>query len=74
MGSFKLGKSHGGLGIVIGLHILLNISLVGCRGKLTVLAFFLGLAGRCFFKLNPRLRILNTCLNNLRLLTGTSLG
>ena len=52
MGNLKLGRPHRGLGVVIGMHILLNISLVGCRGKLTVLMFSLGLIGRHFFKLN----------------------
>ena len=74
MGNFRLGRSHRGRGVILSMHILLNISSVDCRSKLTVLAFLLGLAGRCFFKLNPRLIILSICLGNLRLLTGISLG
>ena len=64
----------GALVIVICIHMLLNISLVGCKSKLTVLVFFLELAGRHFLKLNSRLKMLNICFNNLRLLTGTSLS
>ena len=40
MGNFRLGRSGRGLGVVIGMYMLLNISLVGCMGKLTFLAFF----------------------------------
>ena len=74
MGKIRLGRSHRGLKVVIGMHMLLNKSLVGCRGKLTVLAFLLELAGKRLFKLNPRLRTLNTCFSNLKLLTSISLG
>ena len=52
------------------MHMLLSISLVHCKGKFTVLTFFLGLAGRYFFKHNPRFRILNKHLGKLRLLIG----
>ena len=74
MGNFRLGRAHRGLGVIIGMHMLLNMSLISCRGKLTVLAFLLGLARRYFFKLNLRLRILKTYFSNLMLLTSTSLG
>ena len=74
MGNFRLSRSHRGLGVVLGMHILPNISLVSCGYTLTVLAFLLGLAGKHFFKPCPRLRPLKTCLGNLRLLIGTSLG
>ena len=74
MGNFRLGGSHRGASVSICMHMLLNTSLIGYRDKLTVLAFLLELAGRHFFKPNPRLRILNTCLGNLRLLIYTSLG
>ena len=74
MGSFRLHRFHGGLGVAISMNILLNISLVACMGKLTILTFLLRLVGRHFLKLNPRLRTLNTCRSNLRLLTGTSLN
>ena len=74
MGNSRLGRFHKGLGVAIGIHMLLNIGLLGCRGELTVLDFLMGLAGGHFFKLNPRLRKLNICLSNLRFLTGTSLG
>ena len=65
MGSFSLGRSHSWLDVFIGMHILLNISLVGCSGKLTVLAFVLQLDERYSHKLSYRFRILNTCLSNL---------
>ena len=74
MGKLQLGRSHRGLGVVIGMHMLLNISLVSYRGKLTVLDFWLGLAAKHFTKLNPRIRILNTYLGSLILLTGISLA
>ena len=74
MGNLRLGRYHRGLGVVIVMHKLLNIRLVGYRGKLTVLNLFLGLAGSHFFKPNPRIGIVNTCLGNLRLLIGISLG
>ena len=74
MDNFRLGRSHIGLGVFIGMHMLLYISLVGCKGKLTLLTFLLGLAGRRVFKLNTRLRTLNTSLSNLSLLTGISSG
>ena len=74
MGNFRLSRPHRGLGDLIGMQMLLDISLVSCRGKLTVLDFLIGLAGRHFFKFNPRLRTLNTYLSNLRLLIGISLG
>ena len=68
MGNFGIGRSHRGVGVIIGMLMLLNISLVGCRGKLAVLAFLLGLAVRHFFKPNPRLKTLKIYLGNLRLL------
>ena len=68
------GRSHKGLGVVISVQMLLNINPFGYRGRLTVLAFLLGLSGRHFFKNNPRLRIPKAFLRNLRLLTGISLG
>ena len=74
MANFGLIASHRGLGVVIGIHMLLNISLVGSRGILKVLAFLLGLAGRHFLKPNPRLRSLDTYFSNLRLLISTNLG
>ena len=55
------------------MQILLNINLVGYGIKLRVLAFLLRLDKRTFFKLNLRLRILNTYLSNLRLLIRISL-
>ena len=74
MGNFRLGRSHKGLGAVIGVHILLNMVLVGFRGKVTILDFLLGLTLRRFFKLNYRFTTLNTYFSSLRLLTGTTLG
>ena len=74
MGSFRLGRSHRGLGVFVSEHMFLNISLVGCRGKLAVLAFLMGLVGRHFFKVNPRLGILNKYIGNLRLFIDTSLS
>ena len=44
MGIFRLDRSYRVLGAVIGMHILLNISLFGVKGKLTALEFLLGLA------------------------------
>ena len=74
MGNFRLGRSHKGLGFIIGMHILLNRSLVGCRVKFTVLVFLLGLVGKRFFKFNSKFRILNIYLGSLRLLSNISLG
>ena len=74
MGNFRLDTSYGGLGVIIGMHMLLNTSLVGCRGKLIVFAFLLRLTRRYSLKFNLGIRILITNLINLKLLTGTSLG
>ena len=74
MGNFRLSRLYRGFGVIIDMHILLNISLVGCRGKLKVLDFLLGLARRHFFKFIFIFRVLNIYLRNFRLLTGTSLG
>ena len=74
MSNLRLGRSNRGLGILISMHILLNMSLVGWRGKLTVLPFLMGLAGKFFSKLIPRLRTLNIYLGSLRMLTGINLG
>ena len=62
-----------GLGATIGIQILLSISLVGCRGKSLAFAFLLRLAYRPFFRLNMRVRTVNTYITNIRLLKGTSL-
>ena len=74
MGIFRLGRPHRGLCNIVGMHMLLKISLVGCRGKSTVLAFLMRLAGGIFFRLNLRLRILNTCISSLRFLADLSLA
>ena len=44
IGNFRLGRFYRGFGIIFGIYVLLSISLVSCRGKLTVLAFLLRLA------------------------------
>ena len=74
MSNFRLGRSQRGLCVVIGMHMLLNISLIVSRGKLAVLDILLELARMYPLKSNTRLRKLNACLANLSLLLGTSLG
>ena len=43
MAILGVGRSHRGLGVIISMHILLNISLVGCRGKTHSFGLFAGI-------------------------------
>ena len=54
--------------IGIGMHTIINIRLVDCRGKTTVLAKALRLVLRHLPRLNFIYRKQNTCIKNLRLL------